>query len=195
MSQYQNNQQPRNPDTRPLPDGWVTQYDPNYQAWFYINTREQPPRASWVHPLGAPVSPQPQQQQFSPPSGGSGGYAQPNREGGSANDYYQASPSPYPQQQQYTQQQSSPYPQQQSSPYPQQQASPYPQQQGYGSPYPQGAQGAYGNPYGYNQQQQQQGHGSAQQGHQDKSPLGALAGGGLAGGKNLSFPNINRLVY
>ncbi|KZT62138.1 hypothetical protein CALCODRAFT_278193 [Calocera cornea HHB12733] len=32
-----------NPDKRPLPPGWVTQYDPNYKTWFYVNTRAEPP--------------------------------------------------------------------------------------------------------------------------------------------------------
>ncbi|KAF8576228.1 hypothetical protein K439DRAFT_680958 [Ramaria rubella] len=43
-----------NPDTRPLPAGWVTQYDKDYKAWFYVNTRDIPPRSVWVHPLGPP---------------------------------------------------------------------------------------------------------------------------------------------
>ncbi|KAL6297978.1 hypothetical protein BKA93DRAFT_820591 [Sparassis latifolia] len=44
--------QPRNPDSRDLPPGWIEQYD----AKFYVNTREDPPRPSWVHPLGPPSS-------------------------------------------------------------------------------------------------------------------------------------------
>ncbi|KAI0786501.1 hypothetical protein C8Q75DRAFT_276476 [Abortiporus biennis] len=31
---------PTNPDRRELPPGWIEQYDKNYKAWFYVNTRE-----------------------------------------------------------------------------------------------------------------------------------------------------------
>ncbi|CAG7846691.1 SubName: Full=Uncharacterized protein {ECO:0000313/EMBL:CCA71492.1} [Serendipita indica DSM 11827] len=127
MSQYpQYSSEPpkSNPDTRPLPDGWITQWDPNYKAWFYVNTRESPPRSVWVHPAGPPGSPQPQQ--YSAPSGAPPSNG-PQEKGGSANDYYQGSSSPYPQG-------SSPYPQG-PSPYPQQGQSPYPQQ-GYNQPNP-----------------------------------------------------------
>ncbi|KAI0276154.1 hypothetical protein BGY98DRAFT_1098353 [Russula aff. rugulosa BPL654] len=53
---------PSNPDRRPLPDGWITRYDEGYRAWYYVDTRAQPPRSAWDHPLDA--SPP------SPPSGG-----------------------------------------------------------------------------------------------------------------------------
>ncbi|EMD41152.1 hypothetical protein CERSUDRAFT_121695 [Gelatoporia subvermispora B] len=46
--------EPQNPDRRELPPGWISQYDSNYKAWFYVNTRDDPPRPSWVHPLGPP---------------------------------------------------------------------------------------------------------------------------------------------
>ncbi|THH01748.1 hypothetical protein EW026_g1015 [Hermanssonia centrifuga] len=59
---------PTNPDTRPLPPGWVQQYDSNYKAWFYVNTAINPPQPSWVHPLGAPP-PIPSPQGFAPPPG------------------------------------------------------------------------------------------------------------------------------
>ncbi|KAI6168931.1 hypothetical protein EDD17DRAFT_1502913 [Pisolithus thermaeus] len=39
---------PPNPDSRELPPGWIQQY--NWE--FYVNTREQPPRSVWEHPLG-----------------------------------------------------------------------------------------------------------------------------------------------
>ncbi|KAG1739934.1 uncharacterized protein EDB91DRAFT_1134580 [Suillus paluster] len=51
---------PPNPDPRPLPQGWIAQYNWDYKAWFYVNEREQPPRSSWEHPLG---------QQYTPPPG------------------------------------------------------------------------------------------------------------------------------
>jgi len=41
----------RNPDARPLPPGWIAQYDSNYNTWFYVNTRTTPPTSSWSHPL------------------------------------------------------------------------------------------------------------------------------------------------
>lgn len=39
-----------NPDTRPLPEGWVTDYDSNYNAWYYVNTKEPEKGSQWVHP-------------------------------------------------------------------------------------------------------------------------------------------------
>ncbi|KAI6151622.1 hypothetical protein BKA82DRAFT_4101422, partial [Pisolithus tinctorius] len=56
-----------------LPPGWIQQY--NWE--FYVNTREQPPRSMWEHPLGPP---QP-------------GY---NRSGGYAPGYHQPYSSPPP---------------------------------------------------------------------------------------------------
>ncbi|WFC98024.1 hypothetical protein MYAM1_000745 [Malassezia yamatoensis] len=35
---------------RPLPDGWVKQFDTNYNQYFYVDTRSNPPRSTWVHP-------------------------------------------------------------------------------------------------------------------------------------------------
>jgi len=60
---------PSNPDKRPLPPGWIEQYESNYKAWFYVNTQEQPPRPSWVHPLGPPPPNNPPPSQYSPPAG------------------------------------------------------------------------------------------------------------------------------
>jgi len=54
---------PPNPDTRDLPYGWTQQYNWEYRQWFYVNTRENPPRSSWEHPLG------PIPQNFGPPPG------------------------------------------------------------------------------------------------------------------------------
>jgi len=71
---------PPNPDTRDLPHGWVAQYNWDYKQWFYVNTREQPPRSSWEHPLGpmpfAPPSGPPPDRSYSrsPYGGGPGGY-------------------------------------------------------------------------------------------------------------------------
>lgn len=38
------------PDPRPLPPGWASQFNPHYGRWFYIDTSVNPPRSSWVHP-------------------------------------------------------------------------------------------------------------------------------------------------
>ncbi|KAF8075898.1 hypothetical protein FPV67DRAFT_388427 [Lyophyllum atratum] len=58
---------PTNPDTRQLPSGWITQFDANYKAWFYVNTQANPPVTTWTHPLGPPPPPPPTQ--YAPPSG------------------------------------------------------------------------------------------------------------------------------
>jgi len=60
----------RNPDSRPLPEGWIAQYDHNYKAWFYVNTFADPPVSRWEHPAGPP-----QPAQYLPPPVGPGGYA------------------------------------------------------------------------------------------------------------------------
>ncbi|PIL36626.1 hypothetical protein GSI_00315 [Ganoderma sinense ZZ0214-1] len=74
---------PSNPDRRPLPQGWIEKYDERYQAWFYVNTLENPPRSSWVHPLGAappegygPPSGPPPPNQYNNPYPPPGGYNQ-----------------------------------------------------------------------------------------------------------------------
>ncbi|KIY67146.1 hypothetical protein CYLTODRAFT_444198 [Cylindrobasidium torrendii FP15055 ss-10] len=65
---------PNNPDVRPLPQGWVTQYDFNYRTWFFVNTAVNPPQVQWVHPYGPPNYGPPA---GSPPPQGYGGYQQP----------------------------------------------------------------------------------------------------------------------
>jgi hypothetical protein len=95
-------------------EGWITQYDTTYNAWFYVNTRANPPRSEWKHPADLFG-----QQGFAPPGG------PPPVSGGSAQSYYQGtdSVSPYPQQPQQPAYGAAPggY-----SPYPA--GSPYPQQ-------------------------------------------------------------------
>ncbi|KAF8351077.1 hypothetical protein F5887DRAFT_935820 [Amanita rubescens] len=60
----------QNPDTRPLPTGWVTQYESNYKAWFYVNTNAQPPVTTWEHPSGPPPrAPPPPPSNYGPPAG------------------------------------------------------------------------------------------------------------------------------
>ncbi|KAG6811793.1 hypothetical protein H0H92_005809 [Tricholoma furcatifolium] len=51
---------PRNPDNRPLPQGWISEYDNKY----YVNTLVEPPVRTWTHPLGAPAP-----HSYGPPSG------------------------------------------------------------------------------------------------------------------------------
>lgn len=69
--------QPENPDKRPLPAGWVQQYDSGYaldhsgplyrslisdiyshKSWFYVDISAPNPSPSWAHPLG-PLSTSP----------------------------------------------------------------------------------------------------------------------------------------
>lgn len=35
---------------RPLPDGWVRQWDDKEQHQFFVDTKANPPRSTWVHP-------------------------------------------------------------------------------------------------------------------------------------------------
>lgn len=57
-----------NPDSRPLPDGWITQFNEGYKTWFYVNTKAPGgPKSQWTHP--ADDEPQSSQQQFAAPSG------------------------------------------------------------------------------------------------------------------------------
>jgi len=65
---YEAGSKPVNPDKRELPAGWIEQYDKSYNTWFYVNTRENPPKSSWEHPLG-PLPPAPAPQSFAPPPG------------------------------------------------------------------------------------------------------------------------------
>lgn len=37
-----------------LPPGWITEFDPNTQRHFYVDTLDEPPRAIWVHPFEDP---------------------------------------------------------------------------------------------------------------------------------------------
>ncbi|KIM28828.1 hypothetical protein M408DRAFT_8603 [Serendipita vermifera MAFF 305830] len=143
-----------NPDTRPLPAGWITQFDTNYNAWFYVDTRAQPPRSEWKHP--ADLLP-PSQPSYMPPGGA------PPSSGGSAQAYYQGSPSPYSQQPPYGGGHDGHGGPGGYSPYTAN--SPYPSN----SPYPQQQQSYTSTPA----------HGS---GSNTKGPLGALAGAGAAGG-------------
>ncbi|CAE7219158.1 unnamed protein product [Rhizoctonia solani] len=118
----------QNPDTRPLPPGFITQFDNNYNAWFYVNTNANPPTPQWTHPADDQKPPPPPA--FSPPPGPpppSGGPAFP---GGPS---YPQSGSPYPPN-------NSPYPAS-NSPYPPNN-SPYPPGPGQ-SPYPP-SNGPYG---------------------------------------------------
>ena len=37
-------------ERRPLPDGWVRTFDPGNKHQFFVDTRKDPPRSTWVHP-------------------------------------------------------------------------------------------------------------------------------------------------
>lgn len=37
-------------ENRPVPDGWVRQFDPRENHQFYVDTRTNPPRSIWHHP-------------------------------------------------------------------------------------------------------------------------------------------------
>ncbi|KAJ9618051.1 hypothetical protein H2204_013200 [Knufia peltigerae] len=39
---------------RPLPEGWVRSYDPKENHQFFVNTKEDPPKSYWEHPLDNP---------------------------------------------------------------------------------------------------------------------------------------------
>ncbi|KAF8317335.1 hypothetical protein DL93DRAFT_2095716 [Clavulina sp. PMI_390] len=38
-------------DDRPLPEGWIREYDAKFNHFYYVNTRTQPPFVTWEHPL------------------------------------------------------------------------------------------------------------------------------------------------
>ncbi|CAG8493081.1 17857_t:CDS:2 [Cetraspora pellucida] len=40
-------------DSRPLPPGWVCQYDHNYKRYFFVDTTKQPPVSTWDDPRDA----------------------------------------------------------------------------------------------------------------------------------------------
>lgn len=37
-------------ENRPLPPGWIRQFDPQEQHQFFVDTTKNPPRSIWVHP-------------------------------------------------------------------------------------------------------------------------------------------------
>lgn len=39
---------------RPLPPGWIRQFDPEEQHQFFVDTNADPPRSIWVHPYDDP---------------------------------------------------------------------------------------------------------------------------------------------
>ncbi|CAG8519614.1 1957_t:CDS:2, partial [Racocetra persica] len=65
-------------DSRPLPPGWVSQYDHNYKRYYFVDTTKQPPVSTWDDPRDAsqPQSstqsqglyPPPQNNQYNSPS-------------------------------------------------------------------------------------------------------------------------------
>uniref|UniRef100_A0A0K3C3I9 FGENESH: predicted gene_1.20 protein n=1 Tax=Rhodotorula toruloides TaxID=5286 RepID=A0A0K3C3I9_RHOTO len=41
-------------DSRPLPDGWIQQFDHNHQRAYWVDTKTTPTRSIWTHPLDDP---------------------------------------------------------------------------------------------------------------------------------------------
>ncbi|KDR85222.1 hypothetical protein GALMADRAFT_233943 [Galerina marginata CBS 339.88] len=40
----------KNPDSRPLPEGWAEHFDSQRRIWYYVDINAKPPRATFVHP-------------------------------------------------------------------------------------------------------------------------------------------------
>ncbi|KAG0014912.1 hypothetical protein BGZ81_000191 [Podila clonocystis] len=74
---------------RPLPPGWISQFDPTHQAYFYVDERTNPPTVTWEDPRPAYYMAQERGQYAPPPPGAQG-----------RSPVYQTQ-SPQPQQQQY----------------------------------------------------------------------------------------------
>ncbi|KAH7105262.1 hypothetical protein BKA62DRAFT_689181 [Auriculariales sp. MPI-PUGE-AT-0066] len=72
---------PKNPDSRPLPEGWIEQWDSNHNTWFYVDTRKTPPVSSWTHPANLATS---GPSSYAPPSGAPPGFSQEKQPGGFA---------------------------------------------------------------------------------------------------------------
>ncbi|KAG9071216.1 hypothetical protein KI688_008761 [Linnemannia hyalina] len=54
---------------RPLPPGWISQYDPNHQANFYVDENTNPPTITWEDPRPAYYMAQERGQYAPPPPG------------------------------------------------------------------------------------------------------------------------------
>ncbi|KAF9150150.1 hypothetical protein BG015_008043 [Linnemannia schmuckeri] len=74
---------------RPLPPGWISQFDPNYQAYFYIDERTNPPTITWEDPRPAYYMAQ-ERGQYAPPP--------PGMQGSSPSPHQRRSPQPQQQQ-------------------------------------------------------------------------------------------------
>ncbi|KAF9301167.1 hypothetical protein BGZ74_007026 [Mortierella antarctica] len=127
---------------RPLPPGWISQFDATHQAYFYVDERANPPTVTWEDPRPAYYMAQERGQYAPPPPGAQG------RSPG----YQTQSPQPQQQQQYQTQtinpdgtvttvtsnqpihitQASTPQPQQQQQQQPQQQQQQQQQRKGPG---------------------------------------------------------------
>ncbi|TIB95741.1 hypothetical protein E3Q18_03511 [Wallemia mellicola] len=80
-----------NDDNRPLPQGWIKDFDPQYNRPFYVNTNVEPPVSIWVHPLDDPSYNQQSKSSFAPPAG-----PPPEAAGGSPYSSSHNSPMPQP---------------------------------------------------------------------------------------------------
>ncbi|KAF9547670.1 hypothetical protein EC957_008027 [Mortierella hygrophila] len=54
---------------RPLPPGWISQYDPTHQAYFYVDENTNPPTITWEDPRPAYYMAQERGQYAPPPPG------------------------------------------------------------------------------------------------------------------------------
>ncbi|GAA5915627.1 hypothetical protein JCM6882_002367 [Rhodosporidiobolus microsporus] len=68
-------------EARPLPEGWRREWDPSSSHYFYVDTKAEPPRSIWSHPLDDPdyLSAHPKEAkelaaQFAPPPGAPPGH-------------------------------------------------------------------------------------------------------------------------
>ncbi|KAK4683434.1 hypothetical protein P7C73_g6831, partial [Tremellales sp. Uapishka_1] len=178
-----------NPDSRPLPDGWTQQFNPDHKTWFYVNKNAPGgPKSQWTHPAD--------DQPYAPPPGPPPGAPSRGGNGGGERSYSPQQPQSYsPQQQQPTYGQQQAYNAQPSYQPQQQYSQQQPQQKGlgglfskltgkmggsqqYGGGYPQQQQ-QYGGG-GYPQQQQYGGYPQQQQYAQQAPRRSGLGTGGAA---------------
>ncbi|KAF9899681.1 hypothetical protein EC991_008450 [Linnemannia zychae] len=54
---------------RPLPPGWISQFDSNHQAYFYVDENKNPPTVTWEDPRPAYYMAQERGQYAPPPPG------------------------------------------------------------------------------------------------------------------------------
>lgn len=57
----QGNGHPNQNDGQPLPSGWIKEWDGNHNAWYFVDTRHNPPVTTWNDPrsIAPPAGPPP----------------------------------------------------------------------------------------------------------------------------------------